>query len=175
MDIREICRVMGWWLLSLLGIAVTPGLHGAPLSLSNAPLFLGVSVDPNVFFMVDDSGSMDWGMLTRPHEYYVNDLESVDEARNNFCIGKTSSRTGTCAKRCSHSEKMVPYDDNYNYRISNNWLQQSEAHLHGQSGCSPQFNFMPCNQEMRFLTGLVCLVTGSLEHGAFALSLPNAS
>jgi len=152
MDIREICRAMGCWLLSLLGIAVTPLLQGSPLSLSNAPLFLGVNVDPNVFFMVDDSDSMDWEMLTRPHKYQVNDLASVEEARNNFCLWKSSSRTCSCAKRCSHSENMVPYADNYNYRISNNGLQQSEAHLHGQSGCSPQSNFMRCNQEMRFLT-----------------------
>ena len=39
----------------------------AQVPLSDLPLFLGVSVRPNVFFQVDDSGSMDWEILSDRH------------------------------------------------------------------------------------------------------------
>ena len=36
----------------------------APGTLSDAPMFLTNPVEPNILFMVDDSGSMDWGLMT---------------------------------------------------------------------------------------------------------------
>lgn len=39
----------------------------AGLSLSQSPLFLGARVAPNVFIELDDSGSMDWEILTKEH------------------------------------------------------------------------------------------------------------
>jgi type IV pilus assembly protein PilY1 len=36
----------------------------APGTLADSPLFLSNSVEPNILFMLDDSGSMDWGMMT---------------------------------------------------------------------------------------------------------------
>jgi len=38
--------------------------RAAPGTLSDAPLFLTNPVEPNILFMVDDSGSMDWGLMT---------------------------------------------------------------------------------------------------------------
>jgi len=35
----------------------------ATINLSDRPLFLGTSVEPNIFFTIDDSGSMDWEVL----------------------------------------------------------------------------------------------------------------
>jgi type IV pilus assembly protein PilY1 len=49
----------------LLGSAAI--VNAAPLSIADDPLFLGYVVDPNVFFMLDDSGSMDWEITTTPH------------------------------------------------------------------------------------------------------------
>ena len=46
-------------------ITVMP-LHSAqaaPGNLPAAPLFLSTIVEPNVFFTLDDSGSMDWGPM----------------------------------------------------------------------------------------------------------------
>ena len=44
-----------------------PQAHGAPGALPSAPLFLSTIVEPNVFFTLDDSGSMDWGpMVANP-------------------------------------------------------------------------------------------------------------
>lgn len=38
-------------------------LHAAPGVLSQLPLFLTTPVQPNIFFLLDDSGSMDWEVL----------------------------------------------------------------------------------------------------------------
>ncbi len=79
MDIGEIGRVVGWWLLLLLGLALPSGLQGASLSVSNAPLFLGASVDPKVFFMVDNSACLHWKT-----------------------VSSTGTRTGRRSCPCSH-------------------------------------------------------------------------
>ncbi|WP_052691956.1 pilus assembly protein [Teredinibacter purpureus] len=49
----------------LYGAAST--VVAAELELADEPLFLGISTDPNVFFELDDSGSMDWTILTIPY------------------------------------------------------------------------------------------------------------
>lgn len=41
--------------------------HAAPGALSDSPLFTVNNIEPNVFFEVDDSGSMDWEILTLKH------------------------------------------------------------------------------------------------------------
>lgn len=41
-------------------LTATPGAQAAPLSFASSPLFLQVAVRPNVFFLLDDSGSMGW-------------------------------------------------------------------------------------------------------------------
>ncbi len=38
-------------------------IHSAPGELADEPLFLGSSTQPNILFLVDDSGSMDWEVL----------------------------------------------------------------------------------------------------------------
>ncbi|MFO1259228.1 MAG: PilC/PilY family type IV pilus protein [Gammaproteobacteria bacterium] len=43
---------------------------GGQLNLADSPLFLGSKVDPNVFFELDDSGSMDWEILTPSHWHF---------------------------------------------------------------------------------------------------------
>jgi type IV pilus assembly protein PilY1 len=53
--------------LLVLGLLVggAPLLANATqLSLSNSPLFLSTPVPSNIFFLLDDSGSMDWNMMT---------------------------------------------------------------------------------------------------------------
>jgi len=41
--------------------------NAANLSISNIPLFLGNAVQPNIYFLLDDSGSMDWEILMNAH------------------------------------------------------------------------------------------------------------
>ncbi|PCH82929.1 MAG: pilus assembly protein [Piscirickettsiaceae bacterium] len=49
----------------VMGIASTA--QAANLALETSPLFLSNQADPNVFFEIDDSGSMDWEILAKPH------------------------------------------------------------------------------------------------------------
>ncbi len=44
-----------------------PPAQAALLNLPDYPLYLAQSVDPNVFLEVDDSGSMDWEVMTEKH------------------------------------------------------------------------------------------------------------
>ena len=60
LGVPRICLSLGVGLLLSLA---QPSLAGQ-LSLSTSPLFLGTSVEPNVFFLSDDSGSMDWDIMT---------------------------------------------------------------------------------------------------------------
>ena len=51
-------------LLTALLVAVPGAGSAGQLSLTNSPLFLSVPVPSNIFFLHDDSGSMDWDLLT---------------------------------------------------------------------------------------------------------------
>ncbi len=61
-------------------------LHSAELDLANEPLFLGISTDPNVFFQLDDSGSMDWEILTIPYYHYCQyDSRAFGDNKSSNC------------------------------------------------------------------------------------------
>lgn len=53
-----IAAAMTYALLSPLSAQSAPG------TLSDSPLFLSNTVEPNILFTIDDSGSMDWGLMT---------------------------------------------------------------------------------------------------------------
>jgi type IV pilus assembly protein PilY1 len=57
--------------------AVPRPAAAAPLSLADSPIFLLTSVDPNIIFTYDDSGSMSWGYM--PDDVGINDWD--DERR----------------------------------------------------------------------------------------------
>ncbi|TNF91181.1 MAG: hypothetical protein EP300_01130, partial [Gammaproteobacteria bacterium] len=50
---------------AILSLSTFHSAYAKPGTLVNAPLFLATVVDPNVFFTLDDSGSMDWGPMVR--------------------------------------------------------------------------------------------------------------
>jgi len=53
--------------------------NAAPGTLADSPLFLSNSVEPNVLFVLDDSGSMSWGIMAPERE---GRMYSVDDAGN---------------------------------------------------------------------------------------------
>ncbi len=57
-------------LLSALLMLFLTSAGAATLSLSDTPLVLQSQVPPNVFFEIDDSGSMDWEIMTKPHWHF---------------------------------------------------------------------------------------------------------
>ncbi len=56
-------KALAAFLASML-VAVPVAGIATQLNLTNSPLFLSVPVPPNIFFLHDDSGSMDWDLLT---------------------------------------------------------------------------------------------------------------
>ena len=50
-------------LAAALLVCVGGNSHAGPLTLAETPLFLTNAVEPNIFFLLDDSGSMDWEVL----------------------------------------------------------------------------------------------------------------
>jgi len=46
---------------------IPSSVNATALNLAQSPLFLGSTTVPNVMLMMDDSGSMDWEILTRKH------------------------------------------------------------------------------------------------------------
>lgn len=70
--------------------------RAAEMNLVDSPLFLGTSIDANVFFMVDDSGSMDWEFMTSEHDSYRNYWEDEDHSKrtNGLFYSRTSNGSG---------------------------------------------------------------------------------
>ncbi|QID17191.1 hypothetical protein G3580_05755 [Nitrogeniibacter mangrovi] len=55
-------------LLGALALASAFQVQAAPLSIAQVPLYLGGTVEPNVMFILDDSGSMAWSFM--PDDIY---------------------------------------------------------------------------------------------------------
>ena len=52
---------------AIFSLSTIESAYAAPGQLASAPLFLSTIVEPNVFFTLDDSGSMNWGpMVSNP-------------------------------------------------------------------------------------------------------------
>ncbi|NQV69904.1 MAG: pilus assembly protein [Pseudohongiella sp.] len=72
MGLKQQLRFFLAWLASVYMLSASSAVQAAELALADAPLFLGSQVSPNIFFMLDDSGSMDWEILTPDNQYYLN-------------------------------------------------------------------------------------------------------
>lgn len=67
----------------------------ATLNLSDRPLFLGTTVEPNIFLVIDDSGSMDWEVLKSKGALAAH---GTDDNRGNldFNPGNPTDRRELC-------------------------------------------------------------------------------
>ena len=75
----------------LLALVMTTNTPAAPGTLSTSPLFLqSGSVQPNIFFMIDDSGSMDWEILKSSGALAIGDYSGF---RNRDNLDYTPDRT----------------------------------------------------------------------------------
>lgn len=73
MNLHQQLRVILAWLGSVYLLAFSTSVQAAAMDLAESPLFLGTQVSPNIFFMLDDSGSMDWEILVPDdYQYYQN-------------------------------------------------------------------------------------------------------
>ena len=82
--------------------------HAMLLDLPAVPLFLGRTVPPNVFLMVDDSGSMDWEILRRPGTF-----NGVLPEGGGFCKSGNLDITPTRNDRDEIFESCAGYNATY--------------------------------------------------------------
>jgi len=88
------------------------------LGLANTPLFLGSSVQPNVFFVSDDSGSMDWEFMTPAHWRWINyDPDPIRDG--SFDSGGTSSRNSRGTLYSAEFSGTDGNDGGYGYIFGN--------------------------------------------------------
>jgi type IV pilus assembly protein PilY1 len=58
-------KILSVLVVYLWMFAPLPTSLAARLDLSDSPLFLELKVEPNIFFVIDDSGSMDWEIVSK--------------------------------------------------------------------------------------------------------------
>ncbi len=99
----KVVKRVGPGLISgVLALSVAP-LHAAPGVLAQLPLFLATPVQPNIFFLLDDSGSMDWEVLRR-----------TDGGSGNAYIDYTPDSTSETLELCV-GYNVLAYDPSKTY------------------------------------------------------------
>ncbi len=94
-------------------IVFTPGTStAAPGTLANIPLFLSTSVEPNIYFLLDDSGSMEWDNLTAEG---VSGLPDIGGWTGNYYI-------------------LPTFDNGFDQGFITNWATCTDD---GRIGCYP--------------------------------------
>ncbi len=88
--------------------------QSGPLNIAPTPLFLGTAVEPNVLFLGDDSGSMDWDIL----------IAGV-EGRITLAGGDTST---------TYSYALPTADNNYAWNNTNGRILPSEEAVQATAG-----------------------------------------
>ena len=91
-----------------------------PLNLSQTPLFLSGSSIPNIMLIIDDSGSMDWEIMTAPHWNRCTYIRSG--VCTQYQVGKYVT-TGEILEPTSHGYKSNYYiygnNSNLSYSFTN--------------------------------------------------------
>ena len=87
--------------------------YAGQLSLATSPLFLGTAVEPNIFLLSDDSGSMDWDIMT------ISDQGRIS------LVGATATT--------DYSYVLPAADNNYSSTSSNGRILPSEEAVQATS------------------------------------------
>ncbi len=100
-------------LLSGLLLAMQPGMPiAAPGTISNTPLFSSTSAEPNIFFMLDDSGSMNTEMLTPEYrDTWGGVMELTTDAKTRdyrFVFGTGTDRRSESLGNHYNNDRVIP-------------------------------------------------------------------
>ncbi|WP_348730398.1 PilC/PilY family type IV pilus protein [Rheinheimera texasensis] len=94
------------WQSALCGALLASGTVQAAIDIASAPLETGSTVDPNIMFLLDDSGSMQQGMMPENLEDNANiqsNCSNQSYAGMSMCLFNTSGRAFLAS---SHVNKM---------------------------------------------------------------------
>lgn len=91
-------------------------LYAAPGALSDKPLFLGTDVQPNILWLVDDSGSMDWEVLLSKEAITIHGEDDKPEEDDDAYYLDFESPSDNREKRelCS-AYNVMAYDPSSDY------------------------------------------------------------
>lgn len=104
--------------LSLTAGVLSPVTASAWLALPNVPLFVNINTTPNIFLQMDDSGSMDWDILTPTHftTCRYNDKKNCSQLET---TGQFYDWTGSGSRYRTFEYVETSQDDAYNTHCYN--------------------------------------------------------
>lgn len=116
--------------LAGLTLVVFGGWSGparATLAISDAPLFISAPVEPNILFILDDSGSMHWEVM--PDDLMVAAGCTLNNTTDNVCymVMPRPSTASLYGPGTSPSRRMIEFRDDYiwNLRFRSNHPQNN--------------------------------------------------
>ena len=94
-------------------------LNAAPGTLSDSPMFLTNPVEPNILFLVDDSWSMDWGLMTDEDSGIINlgcpyYYTHPSSDNNEFWVVPTEATLRAAGVAAPYSGVWRAWNSNYN-------------------------------------------------------------
>ncbi len=156
MNFRHELRIFTSWLASVFLLALGTSSQAQEMALAESPLFLGTQIDPNVFFMMDDSGSMDWEILTRDHNPQWNywTSSSTDSVITDGLIDLyVNTGTGSCKSSSIRTyyyyfdDPDHAYDTTCSYRAAE---LSTSVHDSDWRMSSAEFNIMYYDPEVNY-------------------------
>ena len=121
----------------LLGIAIGMtaamplNIVAAPGAISEQPLFLTNKAEPNIFFMADDSGSMDWELTTDQNDGVMDNPGDADDWR--YVFEASDNEYGI--------EHVIPAQENVDDPTTGVW--RARNHLYNKMYYNPKINYKP--------------------------------
>ena len=101
--------------IGMLVLGLSGNSLSAPGSLATSPLFLQTVVQPNIFFMIDDSGSMDWADLLNTGTYSPGDAILSDSLLYNPPGAYTAEWNRRLARLFCRGFNVMAYDPTVHY------------------------------------------------------------
>ena len=129
---------------AMLSLSTVQSAYAAPGSLATAPLFLSTIVEPNVYFTVDDSGSMDYGPVLAEGTgglTVVGGLPQIDGSRRAYYTPQFS-RLYTARRTLPPADDTSPdWDTNYPSDWDDGWVVRN--HNANLNYYNPSVTYVP--------------------------------
>ena len=107
---KKIRTRLGVVALATLSVVIPALSQAAALSLATSPLFLSAPVPPNIFFLIDDSGSMDWTMMTSEYDGAMWLTGSGYSTEYNYILPGSDNNYCPSSGNCTYG-RILPTED----------------------------------------------------------------
>ena len=97
--------------------------------LANTPLFLGAQIPPNVMFLMDDSGSMDWEIMAKKHWFRCSYDPTPDGGFRSYDCGRYDNSGFVFMRNGTYGRDRMSY------------LYQNADNSYGN--CGPSYSWSP--------------------------------